>query len=161
MKKKKLYSGSFSPKRVLIGTALGIVACVLLVAGIIAFEIVTDEPPQFFPLDNPAGEYTITKMCPGAQGWQENNGSSVAATLGYCVEYKGRDIFMNKENGSSNFFRITVGKSAIPIESLVGKRVKNIHGHFVSSSKQCISGKCIDIGGPVVVLNIDNLQLDR
>ncbi|HLL61238.1 MAG TPA: hypothetical protein VK338_05955 [Candidatus Nitrosocosmicus sp.] len=120
------------------------------------WEIYTDEPPHFFPLNNSQSEYRITKNCPNGQGWQQEVQSKGKA---YCVEYKGPGVFMNKESGNTNFFRITVGKSNLDLEPFVGKEVKTIEGKYSSSSKQCIQGKCIDIGGgPFVVLDINNLK---
>lgn len=134
----------------------------LLGVGIVAFvawfvwAIITDEPPHFFPLDNVQAEYRVSKKCPNGQGWNEQ---VQAEGEGYCIEYKGSDVFSNDVQGNTNFFRITVGQSKINLEPFVGKRVKNIKGKYVSSNKQCVNGKCIDIGGPYVVLNIDELDL--
>jgi hypothetical protein len=135
---------------------------ILLVLGVIVFvgwfvyAIVTDAPPSFFPLDNPRGEYKITRNCPNGQGWTEQfQGQGYA----YCVEYRGPDVFMNDESGNTNFFRITVGKSNIGLEQFVGKQVRIVKGKYVSSSKQCIKNNCVNINGPYVVLNIDNLEL--
>src|SRR3989344_3139383 len=120
------------------------------------YAIVTDEPPHFFPLNNSQGKYTITKNCPNGQGWREQfSGQGYA----YCVEYKGADVFMNDESGNTNFFRITVGKSAIDLEPLIGKEVKSIEGKYVGSRKQCIQDKCVDIGGPYVVLDVNSSEL--
>jgi hypothetical protein len=120
------------------------------------WEIVTDRPPIFFPLNNPQGEYKITKGCPMEQGWNEQ---IMNPSNEYCVEYKGPDVFMNSEYGNTNFFRITVGKSNINLKEFEGKKVKNIQGQYVSSDKQCIQNKCVDIGGPLVVLDIDKLEM--
>lgn len=120
------------------------------------YQIITDKPPTFFPLNHPQGLYLITKTCPHSQGWTEQSPSQGDA---YCVEYKGPDVFMNSENNNSNFFRITVGKSKIDLEPLVGKQIKSINGEYTSSSKQCIQNKCTEIGGPFVVLNIESVEV--
>lgn len=132
-----------------------IAVAVFAFIGWFAWEIFTDEPPHFFPLNNSQGEYRITKNCPNGQGWQEQFQGQGNA---YCVEYKGPDVFMNDQSGNTNFFRITVGKTDMDLEQFNGKRVKNIDGKYTSSSKQCIQNKCIDIYGPLVVLNIDKLD---
>lgn len=119
------------------------------------YEIITDKPPTFFPLNHPDGVYLITKTCPHGQGWTEQNPSQGNA---YCIEYKGPDVLLNSENNNTNFFRITVGKSKIDLEPLVGKQVKSINGEYGSSSKQCIQNKCSEIGGPFVVLNIESIE---
>jgi uncharacterized protein YbdZ (MbtH family) len=115
-----------------------------------------DDTPHFFPLNNPNGEYMVTKNCPGGQGWKEQVEDKGKA---YCIEYKGKEVFLNKESGSTNFFRITVGKSMTDLQPYLNKKVKNIQGEYKSSSKQCIQQKCIDISGPLVVLDIDHLEL--
>ncbi|QQG43333.1 MAG: hypothetical protein HYW45_04015 [Candidatus Daviesbacteria bacterium] len=139
-------------KKVLLILTLAIFAFI----GWFARAIFTDEPPHFFPLNNSKGEYRITKNCPNGQGWQEQFQGQGNA---YCVEYKGPDVFINNENGNTNFFRITVGKSDIDLEQFNGKRVKYIEGKYTSSSKQCIQNKCIEIYGPLAVLNIEKLEI--
>lgn len=124
--------------------------------GWFVWEIATDEPPHFFPLNNPQGEYRITKRCPGGQGWEEK---PHLQGKGYCLEYKGPDVFLNEEHGKTNYFSITIGKSRIDLEPFVGKMVKNVKGKYTSSSTQCIQNKCIDIYGPIVVLDIDKFEL--
>lgn len=120
-----------------------------------AYEIITDKPPTFFPLNHPQGQYQISKICPHGQGWTEQTSGQ---GNGYCVEYKGPEVLMNEENGNTNFFRITVGKSKIDLEPLVGKTVKSIQGEYDSSSQQCYQNNCLEIGGPFVVLNIESIE---
>lgn len=120
----------------------------------VAYEIITYKQPIFFPLDNSQGKYKITKKCPNSQGWIEDVTTQSRA---YCVEYKGSNVF-NDNDGNSSFFRITVGKSDVDLEQYLDKQVKNIKGDFVSSKKQCILNKCVDIGTRVV-LNVDSLEL--
>lgn len=132
-----------------------IIIAIFVFIGWFAWEIFTDEPPRFFPLNNSQGEYRITKNCPNGQGWQEQFQGQGNA---YCVEYKGSYVFMNNESGDTNFFRITVGKSKIDLEPFNGKKVRNIQGKYTSSSKQCIQNNCTGIYGPLVVLDIDKLD---
>lgn len=117
-----------------------------------------NDTPNFFPLKKSQGDYQITKNCPSGQGWGEHFAGEGNA---YCVEYRGSDVFMNSQSGNSNFFRITVGKSAIDLEPFNEKKVKNIEGKFTSSSKQCVQDRCIDIYGPLAVLDIDKLELAK
>lgn len=145
-------SKPISWKRVIFLTVI----CLSIFVGWFIWEIATDEPPQFFPLNNPQGEYRITKKCPGGQGWVEKPQLS---DNGYCLEYKGPDVFLNDNHGNTNYFSITIGKSPIDLEAYVDKRVKNIKGKYTSSSKQCIQNKCIEIYGPLVVVDIDKLEL--
>ncbi|MBI2327509.1 hypothetical protein HYU92_04280 [Candidatus Curtissbacteria bacterium] len=137
-------------KKLLILMAFGVIVFV----GWFIYAIVTDAPPSFFPLDNPQGEYTITKVCPAGQG---NIEQVVSPGNAYCVEYRGNEVFTGDSNTKSTFFRITIGNSKVDLEPYVGKEVKNIKGKYVGSSKQCIQNNCVDIGGPFVVLNIDSL----
>lgn len=133
---------------------IGLMVCAFI--GWFAWQVFTDEPPSFFPLNNSHSEYRITKNCPTGQGWDEQiQGQGYA----YCVEYKGPDVFMRNENGNNNFFRITVGNSKIDLAPFNGKKVRNVQGKYTTSPKQCIQDKCVDIYGPMVVLNIDWLEV--
>ncbi len=149
---KKLKSREQTWKKIF----LFLVAFVIILIGVMVgflYLILNDEPPYFIPLNNSQGQYKITKSCPQGQG---NNENFHDKGDGYCVEYKGPGVFRSDQNG--NFFRVTIGKSRINLAPYVGKRVKNIKGKYVSSSKQCIQDRCISIGGPFVVLNIDSLE---
>ncbi len=153
MKKKSLHSCP-TWKKILSLLFLGI----LILVGTFIYGIITDEPPKFFPLDDAQAEYTITKNCPSGQGWQEPRISDLNAA--YCLEYRGDHVlWLDDFHQNTKFFSITIGKSPIDLEPFVGKRVKNVKGKFASSSKQCIQKQCVAIGGPFVVLNIDNLEL--
>jgi len=141
-------------KKVLIIIASIIALLLLLTILTIAWAIYTDEPPQFFPLDNPKGVYQITKGCPQAQGWEENGLTSGKA---FCVAYKGPGVLLDAESGNNHFFSITVGKSKVDLTQYLGKEIKGIRGKWSNSSEQCIKGACIEINGPFVVLDIDDV----
>jgi len=136
-------------KKILVLLSLGFVVFV----GLFVYLIFTEGPPNFFPLDDSTAEYTITKNCPNGQGWVKQMQDQGFA---YCLEY---DNVRGKENGNTNFFRITIGKSNLNLETYLDKKVKNIKGKYVNSSKQCIQNKCVDFAGPYAVLNIDKLEL--
>lgn len=149
----------------LIGTSiqkylLGIILlCLGLLSGLLLIIIVMllrNKPPNFFPLNNSQGNYKITKNCPEGQGWEEN---TKATGDFYCVEYKGTDVFGVDNGKKINFFRVTVGKSKINLSSFLNKNVINIKGKYSVSSSQCINSKCGNINGPLVVLDIDNLEV--
>jgi hypothetical protein len=143
-------------KKILLLVLVGVVGTIGIFVSLFVIAIIADAPPTFFPLNNPQGSYKITKNCPAGQGWvEEFNGQGRA----YCVEYKGPDVFMNVKNGNTDFFRITVGKSTVDLEPYVGKQVRINRGKYVSSSKQCIQDDCVDIQGPYVVLNINDITL--
>ena len=139
-------------KKILILIALGLIAFV----GWFVYEIVTDEPPNFFPLNEAQAEYKITKNCPNGQGWIEQ---TQAQGNVYCLEYRGNNVLWKEDHDNSNFFSITIGRSNINLESYIGKKVKNIKGKYTISGKQCIKNKCVDISGPYVVVNINRLDL--
>ncbi len=92
------------------------------------------------------------------QGWieKEATNSSELTAPRYYVEYRGDGVFSDDQH--NNFFRATVGNSKVDLEPFIGKDVLVTKGKFVSSSKQCIVDKCIDIYGPFVVLNVDMLE---
>jgi hypothetical protein len=137
---------------------LAFVVVIVVFSVWIAWEFITDAPPQFFPLDNPKGEYRLTKMCPNGQGW---NNSLYSQDKGYSIEYTGTGIFMSQDQANSSFYRICVGKSSVDLEPIMGKKIKKITGDFVSSSKQCVLDRCIEIGGPLVVLNIEKIEMTQ
>lgn len=139
-------------KKTLIIVALGTIAYVVW----FGYKIFTVEPPDFFPLNDTQAEYRVTRNCPIGQGWVEQTGIQGSA---YCLEYRGNNVLMKEDHNDSTFFSITIGKSNINLETYEGKIVKNIKGKFTSSDKQCIKNKCIEIGGPFVVANIDRLEL--
>lgn len=133
---------------------IGIGAILVLGISYIAYEFATDKPPQFFPLNNPDGDYMVTKGCPNGQGW---NRLSAGGVDNYCIEYQGTGVFGYK-NDVEAFYRITVGKSQVGLEQYVGRKVKNISGEFSPTSQQCIQTKCTEIGGPFVALDINTLE---
>jgi hypothetical protein len=148
-------------KRVLLTVLLMLSVGILLSIGWFVWAIVTDEPPQFFPLNNSQARYTIVKSSIMGQGWdkKEATNSSELPEPRYYVEYRGEDVLADDHN--ENFFRVTVGKSKVELEPFIGKDVMVTRGKFVSSSRQCIVDRCIDIYGPFVVLNIDELKFTK
>lgn len=121
---------------------------------LLVWGVLSDEPPHFFPLNDPEGEYRVTTGCPSGRGWSEVEKTDTA----YCVEYRGKHVFLNDEK-QSDFFRITVGDSKVNLKPFVGKNVIIQKGRYTSRSHQCINGTCTYIGGPFVVLDIDQLEL--
>lgn len=132
--------------------SLGIIFCAIH----LLVTFFQDETPHFFPLDNPHGEYTITKKCPHGQGIIKKYNIVGEA---YCLEYRGEGVIATEPQINNDFFRITIGRSDIDLEQLNGKQVKNLTGKFTGSSQQCINEKCIDIGGPYAVLDITSLEI--
>jgi len=120
------------------------------------YDMYTEEPMNFFPLDDKNAEYKITKNCPYGQGWEEKPQTTTHA---YCLEYRGTHVVEMYEGKHTNFFSITIGKSKMNLEPYLGKKVKNIKGKYWDSTKQCIQDTCIAIGGPYIVVNIDHLEL--
>lgn len=135
---------------------LGFTILIVFAIGWFIWAIVNDKPPQFFPLNNPKGKYFVTKNCP-PQGNHDNPRPEDPGEL-YCVIYRGKNVFMNEDNGKTEAFTVMVAKSRIDLNTFENKYIKNIKGEFVNSSQQCIKDKCVDLGGPWVVLNIDNLE---
>lgn len=139
-------------KKVLVFVVLGLVIFV----GWFVYEIITDEPPHFIPLNDPQAEYRIIKGCPNAQGWGESKDFQGNA---YCLEYRGDNVLMKEEHNNSEFFTITIGKSSMDLQPYEGKKVINIKGRYTSSDTQCIQNTCTKIGGPFVVVNITHIEL--
>jgi hypothetical protein len=120
------------------------------------WAIITDPPPQFFPLDDAQAEYRITHSCPSSQGWGPPRGQE---DIAYCVEYRGKQVFGDSDHGNGYYFAITVGHSKVDLEPYLNQSVTNLKGKWNSSSKQCIRNKCVSIGGPYVVLDVHDLDL--
>lgn len=142
-------------KKVLPAIAVGVV----LFVGWFLWTIIANDQPQFFPLNNSNARYTIVKSSKLGQGWVEKvatNSTELPAPR-YYVEYRGDGVFADDQN--KHFFRVTVGNSKVDLEPFIGKDVLVTKGKFVNSSKQCIAGKCIDIYGPFVVLDIGGLEV--
>jgi hypothetical protein len=148
-------------KRSLSSVLLALLLGIFLFFGWFVWAVFTDEPPQFFPLNNSQASYTIVKSSKVVQGWseKEQTGYSNLPEPRYYVEYRGDGVFADDFN--NNFFRVTVGKSKVDLEPFISKNVLITQGKFVSSSKQCIVNQCIDIYGPYVVLNIDKLEFPK
>lgn len=140
-------------KKIILVLLLGVISLI----GMFIYGIVTDRPPEFFPLDDIYARYKITKNCPNGQGWEPQTQFYIGHA--YCVEYKGDKVLMKEDFQNTQSFTITVGKSNVDLEPFLGKMVENIRGEYDSSSQQCIQGSCVDIGGPFVVLNIDSLEI--
>ncbi len=84
-------------KKILIAVVLGLITFV----GWFVYEITTDEPPNFFPLND------------------------------VQAEYRGNNVQWKEDHSNSNFFSITIGKSNIDLESYIGKKVKNLFEHLI------------------------------
>ncbi len=123
--------------------------------GVFFWKYFLDIPPQFFPLNNAQGEYIITKQCP-IQGWDE---TPVQNREIYCVNYKGDNVVLNDQHGSKNFFSVTVGKTALDLQSFEDKPAIITNGRFVSASMQCVQNVCKSIDEPLVVLDVDEVKL--
>lgn len=137
-----------------------VILFILIFAFIIWFiwQIANKPAPRFFPLANPNARYTVVKSSKMAQGNNETitTDSADLPNDRYYIEYRGKNVFADDNN--KNFFRITVGKSKKDLEPFINKDVRIIKGEFVSSSRQCIVDRCIDIFGNYIVLNIDQLK---
>ena len=121
------------------------------------WKLIIDKPPQFFPLDSQTGQYTITKECP-PQGWKD---FPVQNRETYCLNYSGEGVVLTEKYSNTNFFSVTIGKSAVDLSQFENKQVKNIKGEFVEASMQCVQNVCKDIGGRFVVLDIDAVELSN
>jgi hypothetical protein len=66
---------------------------------------------------------------------------------------------MDSEAEKHDFFRITIGKSHVDLEPYIGKYVRLKGGDFVYSTEQCIQDKCIDIGGPMAMLDVYGVEM--
>jgi hypothetical protein len=124
------------------------------------WQLINEQPPEFFPLDNHLARYTIIKSSTLFQGWDKGAMRSYSQVPDldsrYYVEYRGEGVFNDEKK--NNFFRITVGNSKVDLSTFIDKDVRIIKGKFVSSSKQCIVNNCVDIYGPYIVLDIDSIQ---
>ncbi len=140
-----------------VGAVLAIAIAICGVGIFILFMMSSRDVPDFFPLNHPQGTYTVTLGCPSGQGLYEKEFGHGDQ---YCIEYRGPGIFVGvNENGKNTFFRITVGRSKVDLRSFLDKSVRISKGDFASRSEQCIQSVCANIGGPFIVLDIDELRL--
>ncbi len=139
--------------------SIAIVVCGVCIIALSTLFILSDDVPDFFPLNHPQGTYTVTFGCPDGQNTDERqpgNGDR------YCIEYRGPGIFVGvNENGKGRFLRITVGRSKVDLQPFIDKRVRILKGDFNSRSEQCIRDNCTGIGGPMAVLDIDGIETVR
>ncbi len=119
--------------------ALAILIILLPLIGIIIgiaiyWLFFVDHAPQFFPLNNRRETYEITK-----------NDSGI-----YGLSYSGKSYY--------DINSVTIAKSPIELEPLVGKKVL-LSGKFASSTAQCIMDVCKNIGGPFIGLYINRITV--
>ena len=128
-------------------------------AGFVAIaKVVLFSPPQFFPLDNPNGSYKITKGCPSRQGWWETGAAGMKYGDGYCVEYRGANVF-DPQHTNTNFYRVTVGASRQDLRPFLNRSVTITSGRFDSADTQCIAGACVALGGTGTVLTLRSIKI--
>lgn len=114
-----------------------LVVIVALVTWFIWDGFIKDKTPNFFPINDQSGQYTIIENQEGI----------------FEVKYSGQQTF----NGS-NTITTMVGNTNYNLKQLINKPVIVTKGKFASGYKQqCIVSNCRDIGGPYAVINIEEL----
>lgn len=91
---------------------------------------------MFFPFDDKLASYTVIR---------ENER--------YLLKY---ETTSDRNKDFPRNIDILMGKSEVDLQSFIGKKVI-IDGEFAYSRKQCITGKCIDIGN-FPVLDIKSIN---
>jgi hypothetical protein len=139
MKREK--TGRSSLLRILVFVFVGCSSIGFILIAVCPFF--SSDIPQFFPFNEKNGEYTILK------------GSSESP---FMVGYKGPGTCCGIVD-QDGYTAIIVGNSEYNLLSLIGKKVIISKGAFVSSDTQCILDTCKKIGGPYVVVHIDEMEI--
>ncbi len=126
----------------------------ILVTAAIAYSLLNEQPPKFFPFDDPQAQYTVTKR--GKNYFVRYQSVGDMNTKTFCGQHRGRVVCRNRVDDD---IEVMVGKSPVDLAPLVGKSVQ-LEGIFRYSDKQCILDSCHDIGR-WAVLHIRNLQLSQ
>lgn len=106
-----------------------------------AWEMLRDDTPQFFPINEPSGEYVISK----------NSGI-------FVVDYRGPNAFSVIDTDNDGTISVVVGKTAYDLEQYLGKQVVITKGSFRGRFReQCIASRCTAIGGPYAAVVIEEM----
>ncbi len=114
--------------------------------------MITEQPPVFFPFDDPQAAYIVTKndnlYFMNYVSISDKNKSTI------CEDINGKQQCKEEINRG---MMVMIGKSDIDLKPYIGKKVK-IDGDFVYAKEQCIAQKCVDIGS-YAVLDIQSIKL--
>lgn len=119
--------------------------------GYFFWNLRNDNPPDFFPFDDPDATYTVTKHGDNYMILYESTSNRNIHRV--CDIENGERECRDEVN---RWVEVIIGKSHTELEPLVGKSVQ-VNGDFVTSTKQCIASKCHDIGR-WAVLNIHSID---
>ncbi len=117
-----------------------VVGFVIFFGWFIWYWFFRDQTPQFFPINEPNGDYRIIKE-PYFQ-----------------VQYTGPKTLEITPNGIGSV-TVMVGESTVDLSQYIGKKVILTKGKFYSGfTTQCILRKCVDIGGPYAAVIIEGIK---
>lgn len=109
----------------------------LLIVWFVWDGFIRDNTPEFFPINEQKGQYSIIKSPSGI----------------FEIQYAGPGA-LNDEGHIS----VLVGKTNYNLNDYVGKAIRITKGKFISGyTEQCITDVCTNIGGPYAVINIEEL----
>ncbi len=132
---------------------LAILLLIFTLLGYIIFQTVNEKPPDFFSFDNKFATYTIKKEDANYfVVFNAKPGSNKHYTCTW-VESKANCQWENNDN-----VEILVANSNNSLDPFIGKSLK-IRGDFVNATKQCIAGKCGQVFGPFVGVNISIIEV--
>ncbi len=140
-----LFSKGKIQQKLYYGLVMVIAVATVAFMSYFAWSLMTDQPPDFFPFDDPEATYTVTKRNDRYMLLYDSKGDR--NTTYVCDQMSGTTSCRTEVNRN---IEVMIGNSDTELEPLVGKSVK-ITGDFVSSNKQCIAGKCQDIGNWAVL----------
>lgn len=136
-------------------TLLIVVSIVSLIAlgllSTVAWSLTHEQPPQFFPFDDPEATYTITKHGDNYMLKYSSTGDMNAHQV--CDRKEGKTECRTEIDRD---IETMIGNSDVPLEPLLGQPVR-VNGEFTYSNKQCVADECHDIGG-WAVLNIESIE---
>lgn len=121
-------------KREILRLSVGLV--ILLLVWFIWDGFIKDKTPQFFPINEQQGEYSIIKSSDDV----------------FMVKYSGPKAF-------SDISSVMIGKTDYDLNQYLGKKVLITKGSFKSGfTQQCIASICKDIGGPYAAIVIQKME---
>lgn len=104
----------------------------------IAYDILTEKPPQFFPFNDPKSSYEIIRDHDGYYQLKYFNPTD-SNKHWVCTREEGRREECEWEKWSE--FTLYIGSSPVDLSEFVDKEVI-VNGDFDYSKKQCIIDKC-------------------
>lgn len=144
-KSTTLFSTRKISQKIYHGLMITISIFMICFIGYIGWSLSHEQPPNFFPFDDPEATYAITKRNDKYSLVYDSKGDKNSVYI--CDQMSGTTNCRTEVNRN---IEVMIGTSSRELESLIGKPVV-VTGDFVYSNQQCIAEKCIEIGNWAVL----------